>query len=74
MKEIEKIKVGESFFWKPTIFPYRILEEDAEYVTYKRPTHGWTNAEEYAKKTVCRHVFEDAINRGEIEFISKIVY
>lgn len=65
---MEEIKVGARFFWNPAIFPYRIIEENAEYVTYKRYTHGWTNSEEYAGKRVYRYVFEDAIKRGAIEF------
>lgn len=66
---MNKIERGAMFFWNPTIFPYYIREENAEYVTYKRPTHGSTKSEEYAEKKVYRSVFEDAIKRGEIEFI-----
>ena len=66
---MNKIERGAMFFWHPTIFPYYILEENAEYVVYKRPTHGSTNSEEFARKRVYRYVFEEAIKNGEIEFI-----
>lgn len=59
---MEKIKVGAKFFLNPEIFPYCIIEEDAEYITYKR--NGYT------AKRVYRYVFENAIKCGAIEFIN----
>jgi hypothetical protein len=56
------IKVGAKFFWNPSIFPYYIVEENKEYVSYKR--------DGYATKRVYRYVFEDAINSKAIEFVS----
>lgn len=66
---MNKIERGASFFWNPGIFPYYIREKNAEYIVYKRFTHGSAKSEEFAEKKVYRNVFEDAINRGEIEFI-----
>lgn len=65
---MSKIKRGARFFWNPSIFPYYIVKENAEYIVYKRYTHGWTNSKEYAEKKVYRNVFEDAVNHGQIEF------
>jgi hypothetical protein len=65
---MDKIERGARFFWNPSIYPYYIKEENAEYIIYKRYQHGSTKGEEYADKKVYRSVFEDAIKSGEIEF------
>lgn len=65
---MDKIKRGTRFFWNPSIFPYHIVKENAEYIVYKRYQHGSTKSAEFAEKKVYRNVFEDAVNRGEIEF------
>lgn len=58
---MKEIKVGAKFFWNPAIFPYYIVEEDTEYISFKR--------DGFQIKRVYRYVFEDAVKRNAIEFV-----